>query len=329
MAPLPIRMRLLGRAGRHYAADTTSIPIKPKTKVGFSPGDLEPSLAALIPKLPFNASRPVSEQPWVKHSEKFFQTWKLVAPCMPKYDEFLQAHKEIGPIGNGFQFDQAQARKSLNARVMSDTAQVALAEFYLSLALRFRPGEVDDAGSDSAALLKIARQCAEEDFEPFIEEAQKAVANYDRELHMALEETTPFYEVDDGLFWHANFDVVAAASFQHFITALGHGSGFRGVKDQAYNSKEGIAKTVDATWEALIGADGSMEPARRAAMIVWDQWSEASSMPVKGHIRKTLMEHGLLVSTDPAESKIQKLLPELRTSWEVPIPGLQPVPGSN
>jgi len=126
---------------------------------------------------------------------------------------------------------------------------------------------------------------------------------------MALEETSPFYEVDMDLFWHANFDVAAPAEFQHFVTALGHGSGYHGVQDHAHVSKEKKAKIIEDAWKGLLSDDAMMEPARRAAIMTYDKWLEASSIPVKGTISQTLMEHGLLVSLDVYEGK--KLLPEL------------------
>merc|ERR1719197_1335502 len=123
---------------------------------------------------------------------------------------------------------------------MGEKSMAALAEFYLCMAFKLRPEEIAAAGSDSTALLEVARRCAEEDFEPFVDSARELVSDYDMPMHMALEETSPFYEVDEGLFWRANFDVAAPAEFQHFLTALGHGSGQGWVLEKAHTSPEQV-----------------------------------------------------------------------------------------
>lgn len=301
------RACLLGRSGLRFASQA------PKNKLGYHAGDLVPSLAGLIPKLPANQDKKVTDMPWVKSSQSFFDMWNLVAPCMPKYEVFLNAHKGLGIAEAdegktaGFVYDLGKARSALGGRAMNEQTSAALAEFFLCVALRLRSEEVTAAGSDSKALLEVARRSAEEDFEPFIDAARKLVADYNRSLHQALEETSPFYEVDLDLFWHANFDVVAPAELQHYLTALGHGSGY--AIGHAHTSKKEVAKTIEKTREALFSNDNTLEPARRAAMMVYDKWLEASSMPVKARIIQLLMEQGLLVSLDVHESN--KLLPEL------------------
>merc|ERR1719410_877303 len=145
---------------------------------------------------------------------------------------------------------QQQAGKLMRPEVLA-----ALGEFYLAVALRLRPEAIDAAGVDATGLLRIARDCAEEDFEPFIEEARALVANYDPSLHAALEETCPLYEVDEGLFWRANFDVAAPAEFHHYLTALGHGSGASLVPAQAHTSKAGASAAVEQAWQGLVGDD--------------------------------------------------------------------------
>ena len=58
-------------------------------------------------------------------------------------------------------------------------------------------------------MLKLAQKVADEDFEPFVDNARELVSDYNSKLHKALEDTSIWYEVDDGLFWQANFDVAA------------------------------------------------------------------------------------------------------------------------
>lgn len=314
------RAHLLRRSGVCLAA--TAAKPAPKNKLGYESGDLVPALAGLIPKLPANQEKSISGMPWVQSSASFFQTWEKVARCMPKYEAFLGAHKHIGVVDTadgktaGFQYDVSSARKALGGKFMNEQAMVALGEFYLCIAFKMRPEEVAAAGSDQSALLKVAQRSAEEDFEPFVDAARELVADYDKSLHMALEETSPFYEIDMGLFWHANFDVAAPAEFQHFVTALGHGSGYHGVQDHAHVSKEKIAMIVDKAWQGLLSDDAMMEPARRAAIMTYNKWLEAASMPVKGTICQALMEHGLLVSLDVHNGG--KLLPQLAKQLHVP-----------
>jgi hypothetical protein len=267
-------------------------------------------LAALIPKLPANKNKVASQMPWVKSAESFFETWKKVSPCMPKYAEFLALHKTTdGPtLGNGLMHDMKLARRAQNGRVAREEVVAALGEFYLHVALQLRPQEVEAAGSDDFGLLKLAQKVAEEDFEPFVENARELVFDYDPALHKALENTSPWYEVDDGLFYQANFDVASPSAFLHFLTAVGHGSGQGHVGGKAHTSPEEVARQVEIVWDGMTSNDPAYEPARRAAEVVYDQWMEASSMPVKADIKKVLSERGLLITEALYDSNT--LMPE-------------------
>lgn len=257
-----------------------------------------PSLAALIPEIPGCKNIKPSELPWVKKSEVFFNTWQKLTPCMPKYEAFLKSHAMPGRVGGGLPHDMSTVRSKMQGQVMTEESQAALGEFYLAVALRLRPAEIDAAGSDSEALLQVARECAEVDFEPCIDQARELIADYSPSMHQALEETCPLYEVDDGLFWRANFDVVAPAEFHHFLTAVGQGSGQRWTLDRAHTAPKDVERTIAQVREALVSSDASMEPARRAGEIVYSKWLEASSMPVKATVAKALMSHGFMVAID-------------------------------
>jgi len=227
---------------------------------------------------------------------------------MPKYESFLQTHVPLGGSGGDFNKDVKMMSKKMEGRVMKEESQVALAEFYLAVAMQLRPAEIEAAGSDNTALLKVARECAEQDFEPCIEQAQALVADYDAALHQALEETCPLYEVDDGLFWVSNFEIVAPMEFHHFLTALGHASGQQHTLDRAHTSPKATEQAVAEAEKGLTSGDSSMEPARRAGELVYSKWLEASSMPVKAVIANSLMSHGLMVSIDVYQN--DKLLPD-------------------
>mmetsp|Transcript_46043 Transcript_46043/g.80985 ORF Transcript_46043/g.80985 Transcript_46043/m.80985 type:complete len:350 (-) Transcript_46043:109-1158(-) len=300
-----LRTAFIGRAGIRAFCGGAVPHSGPK---GYRAGELVPSLAALIPEIPGCKTIKPSELPWVKKSEAFFQTWQKLTPCMPKYEAFLKSHVMPGGVGAGLMHDMRTVRQKMQGQAMTEVSTVALGEFYLAVALQLRPGEIDAAGSDSEALLKVARSCAEDDFEPCIEQARELIADYSPSLHQALEETCPLYEVDDGLFWRANFDVVAPAEFHHFLTALGHGSGQGFTVDRAHTSPKDVERTIAQAKEALVSDDPSMEPARRAGEIVYSKWLEASSMPVKATVAKALMEHGFMVAIDIYQG--DKLLPE-------------------
>jgi len=267
-----------------------------------------PSLAALVPKIPACQSMKPSEMLWVTKSQAFFQTWEKLKVCMPKYEAFLQTHVPLGGGGGDFNNDVRVMSKKMEGRAMKEESQVALAEFYLAVALQLRPADIDAAGSDSQALLQVARDCAEKDFEPCIEQARDLVADYNAAMHEALEETSPFYEVDSSLFWISNFDIVAPMEFHHFLTALGHGSGQQWTLDRAHTSPKAVEQAVAEAEEALLSGDSSMEPARRAGELVYNKWLQASSMPVKAVVANTLMSHGLMVSIEVYQS--DKLLPD-------------------
>jgi len=230
---------------------------------------------------------------------------------MPKYAEFLALHKdkvEVPDLGSDFQRDAQLAKQAQAGRVANDEVVVALGKFYLHVALQLRPEAVEEASSDNAALLKVAQSCAEEEFEPFLASARELVSDYDPAMHKALEETSIWYEVDDDLFWHANFDVVAPSALLHFLTAVGHGSGQGHVQGKAHTSPERMARELELVREGLSNNDPAFEPARRAAQVVYDKWLEASSMPVKADIKKILCEHGLMVSEGTYDANT--LMPE-------------------
>jgi len=109
--------------------------------------------------------------------------------------EFLKLHQvDEVKLGRGFEADRKTMGTLLNGKVAGKEVDVALGEFYLHVALQLWPQKIDEAGSDNAALLKVARDCAEEEFEPLIDSARDFVSDYDPALHKALEDTSIWYE---------------------------------------------------------------------------------------------------------------------------------------
>jgi len=219
-------------------------------------------LAALIPQIPKCKEMRASDMPWVKQSQSFFETWEALKGCMPLYDKFIESHSPLGGgiAGGNLQQDVRRMSTKMQGQAMKESTQAALAEFYLAVAVKLRPAEIEGAGSDSKALLQVAQKCAMEDFEPFVDKGRELITDYDPELHKALEETCPLYEVDDGLFWRANFDVVAPAEFHHFLTALGHGSGAQAVPGQAHVKQSDVQAILESAERAIAGGEASAQP---------------------------------------------------------------------
>ena len=172
--------------------------------------------------------------------------------CLPKYHEFLTKTKKT---------DVRRADVFMN-----DEASGALAEFYLCCALKLRPDDIEAAGQESAKLLQIAGDVATKDVEPFLDEVRTFVDDYDHDIHQNLEETTPFMEIDQGLFWHHNF---LAASKTDYEKLLAKAKG-----------------TNDEKWEQELSGE---------AKVVAEQWLDKSAMSVKAVIRDLLIRHGLIV----------------------------------
>lgn len=303
---MPQLVSLLGRAGRPFASSVSSAI--PKTgRLAYSPEDLVPRLAGLIPKAPMCEEIKAKEMPWVKTSEEFFVTWQKIAPAMPKYQAFLASHTTGDKFDGNVQHDVTAMRRLQQGQVMKEESQAALAEFYLDIAWRLRPEAVEKAGSDSQSLLRVARDCAEDDFEPWLGHARDFVADYDPKLHKELEDTCPLYEVSEDLFWLSNFEIAAPAALQHYLTALGHGSGQGHTHTAGHTPPRQVKQIISDTEAGLRGGGASYEPACRAAEITYRKWLETSAMPVKATITDLLTTHGLLVSDKQMPE--EKLLP--------------------
>lgn len=286
----------------------------PAARVGLRHGELAPSLATLVPKYHEKSSSPaLSKSPWVQEAEQLMMTWKKVAPCMEKYQAFLKTHEGKVTSGGGFKHDLVKARFSMQGKSMQESSIVAIGEFYLCVALQTRPEAVSAAGDDSAALMQVARMCAEEDFEPFLVRAREFVSDYDADLHKKLEETTPLFEVSEGLFWHENLNVAAPAEFQHFLSALGYGSGQGFMPQKSWCVAPGaeVDAVVAQVWNGLLDeSNSSLGPARRAAELAYRRWFQASSMPVKASIMTILTDNGLLIAPGVNQEIPATLLPQ-------------------
>lgn len=209
---------------------------------------------------------------WTLHAQELLTTWRAVAPCMPKYAEFLKKTNK-------------KDLKRIHV-FMNENAQAKLGEFYLCCALQLRREEVDANLTDAQKLLDIAQDVANKEVEPFFESCRKFVADYDENLHKRLDNTTIWREVDDALFWHHSFEAVSPQDYLAFQrVALPH-------KDTWPSSEDSIG--VDAALDSCASAIANAGEARVLAEDVYKQFLEASSTPVKANMRAVLIDHGII-----------------------------------
>mmetsp|Transcript_16658 Transcript_16658/g.33823 ORF Transcript_16658/g.33823 Transcript_16658/m.33823 type:complete len:218 (-) Transcript_16658:52-705(-) len=191
---------------------------------------------------------------------------------MPRYEQFLAKTN----------------RKDLK-RIhvfMNEEAQAKLGEFYLCCAFRLRPDDVEAAGQDAQKLLALAREVANDEVEPLFQDCRDFVADYDWELHERLDGTTIWREVDDGLFWHHSFEAASASAYRAYReTAL--------PPEASWPAKDDAA-AINEILEGCGAAVAEGGRARGLAEDVYQQFLEASSMPVKASIRTALIDHGIL-----------------------------------
>ncbi|KAL8449605.1 hypothetical protein Emed_003037 [Eimeria media] len=101
--------------------------------------------------------------------------------------------------------------------IVNPQAQAKLGEFYLCCAYALKPEEVDAAGDDRNKLLKLARQTAEEDVEPWIAAVRAFVGDYDPSVAQKLEEAAALKASAEPTFWRLNFEAAAPQRFARFL----------------------------------------------------------------------------------------------------------------
>jgi hypothetical protein len=244
-----------------------------------------PSLAALIPKIPDNQVAMASKMAWIREVQSFCDTWKKVDPRMSKHNEFALARSSVSLLLPGL------ANKVEGVPGKLTTAEV------LKILGQSQPQAIERVRSRDKARM-MADTC--EDSEPFYDEVRKFVEDYDVSVHKSLEGTRSLYEVDDGLFWKANFDIVAPVEFRHFINACGHA--FHGKRNMsllaAPMSPAEVAEVLGDCSQGITYGKIVYKPVRQAAVSVYSKWLEAMSMPSKANIAKILMQQGLFDNCD-------------------------------
>jgi len=211
---------------------------------------------------------------WTRQAQQLLAKWEQLAVCMPTYAEFLR-HTNRKDLKKAHVF-------------MNDAAQARLGEFYLCCALRLREGDVEAAGQDSARLLELARKVATEDVEPFFQTCREFVAGYDEGLHRCLDDTTIWWEVSDGLFWHHSFEVACPRVYADYRAAALPPEAEWPCPDDA----SGVERLLGKCSQALSLEGGE---ARAAAGDVYRCFLEASATPVRATLRAALIDHGIIM----------------------------------
>eukprot|EP00811_Abedinium_folium_P005916 NODE_15444_length_1049_cov_9.603037.p2 GENE.NODE_15444_length_1049_cov_9.603037~~NODE_15444_length_1049_cov_9.603037.p2 ORF type:complete len:257 (+),score=86.97 NODE_15444_length_1049_cov_9.603037:89-859(+) len=229
---------------------------------------LLPNSAELVSKAFKGHAKPA----WTPKAEELLEKWGKIGLCMSHYQDFRRKTKK-------------RDIKKLHI-FMNEKAQARLARFYLCCALRLRPKEVDAAGTDAQRLLSLAQDVAEKDVEPYFEECREFVASYDEGLHRRLDETTVWFEIGDGLFWHHSFEAVSPKAYARLqASMLPPEEEWPSAED-----KDGIESTLKAC-EAAIDGDAQV---RELAEDVYQRFLEASKTPVQERMRSALIDTGVI-----------------------------------
>ncbi|KEP67412.1 UNVERIFIED_CONTAM: hypothetical protein HHA_224730 [Hammondia hammondi] len=143
---------------------------------------------------------------WAKVcEERHFPMLQKLQPCFPLYRDVLAA------------MEQADFKPA--GLVVNSQAQAKLGEFFLCCACTLRPEEVESAGADNAALLRVAQRTAEKDFEPWLQEVRSFVSDFDATLADQLEAAALLRARDEGRFWEASFAAAAPDLFDTLVAA--------------------------------------------------------------------------------------------------------------
>lgn len=209
---------------------------------------------------------------WAPKASELLGTWQKIGPCMSKYAEFLKKTN----------------RKDLKKIqvFMNEGAQAKLGEFYLCCALQLRREAIEAAGSDAQGLMSVANSVATEEVEPFFQSCRDFVADYDEALHKQLDNTTVWREVEDSLFWHHSFEVVAQKEYADYQRAVLP-------PEAAWPDREDTAglEAVLADCSRAVAEGG---PGRPLAEDIFKRFLDASATPVKADVRGALIDHGII-----------------------------------
>jgi hypothetical protein len=200
-----------------------------------------------------------SQPSWAEDASRICETLKKLQPCFPLYSSF----KNLA--------DPNDLKKP--HVFMNEGAQAKLAEFYLCSALQLRRQEVEAAGQDNSKLLALIGSTANECVEPFFDDVRKFLADYDKNLHKELEDTTVYQTIDMRLFWHHNFLASSAELYSDYLAS------FDRVCDGNDLDINLFKRDIDLV---------------NKAQKVYDKWLDGSVMPLKGQIKNVLLDVGVI-----------------------------------
>ena len=210
------------------------------------------------------------EASWVSRASQICKTLSALQPCFPLYADFTRS-TDPGDLKKVHVF-------------MNEEAKAKLGKFYLCSAYQLRRAEVDKAGSDNTKLLSLIEDTAQKTVEPFLEDVRGFIADYNSEVHKALEETSVYQTIDKRLFLHHNFLVAAPEAYAEYLARY----------DQVYIDKPAGSDVS----EPLVHDQELVEKAQT----VYNSWVEISGTPLKGQIKNALIDSGFIFGERGYES---------------------------
>ncbi|PFH35305.1 hypothetical protein BESB_061920 [Besnoitia besnoiti] len=217
--------------------------------------------------------------------ERHFPMLHKLQPCFPIYREVLGA------------MDKADFKPA--GMIVNSEAQAKLGEFFLCCACALRLKEVEHAGTDNTALLRVAQATAEEDFEPWLQEVQDFIADFDSDLADKLEAAAALRTSDEGRFWEASFAAAAPDDFDALVIAAeqagdaglpSESAAAPSTSSQSFSSSPSSPSPLAASSEGHVEAAGSSGDGER---------EEASAAACSESVSASPARHQGEVSNEP------------------------------
>lgn len=190
---------------------------------------------------------------WLPAATRLSRAFVSIRPCLDDYNGCLLSIQKANET-------------RLSVLASNKETKTSIEKFYIccSKALQ-RPLLEASAIHTNICPFSVARDI----IEPLFTDAVEFVSDYDPALHMALEDSTKFYSVDQRIFWHQNFLATSSDRYSDVVNKL---------KSQ----------------------DIAIEPAdqiRHDMQEVYSTWLNCSAMPIKATIRSVLIECGIMATT--------------------------------
>eukprot|EP00388_Colpodella_angusta_P004039 GDKJ01013718.1.p1 GENE.GDKJ01013718.1~~GDKJ01013718.1.p1 ORF type:complete len:250 (-),score=78.93 GDKJ01013718.1:116-865(-) len=219
---------------------------------------------------------------------------KLPATQTPAMKKVMEVHspmlKKVAPELPRFREVLATMKKEdfkIAGLIVNDDAQVALGEFYLALALRLHPDRIEAAGDNNNALLKVAFETAELEFEPWLKEIQEFVSDYQLDVHDEIEVLKVKHfngDFCEGTYWTKFFEAIAPKPF--------------GQLQEGAQTKADVLTTHELVDEFV---DSKQEIVEELRVLTAD----TVLFPFKKDVRALLAENGLLLLPEELQSAVE------------------------